>query len=193
MPRDGGHRAACDRRRHSNAEPTSILLAPQLTAEPAVPVAPPEAHPGRVDRRAVTVALMTASDIVEIQQLLARSNTAIDRGDGPAFAACFTPDGVLDMGETGLLEGVAAIEAVAGTFAAALPGMRHWNNNHVIDIDGDTATATVYFVVVFAGPDARLGPSGCYFDQLRRTADGWRFVCRRAVVDAVPGPLPTGA
>lgn len=128
-------------------------------------------------------------DIVAIQQLLARANTAIDCGDGPGYAACFTADGVLDMGADGVLEGTDAIAGAGGSFAEAMPGLRHWVNNHVIQVDGDQATATVYILVLLAGEATTIGGTGAYRDAMVRTADGWRFSRRTPQMAAAPGPL----
>ena len=43
--------------------------------------------------------MSATDDIVAIQQLLAPFNTAVDRGDGQAYVATFTVDGVSINGE----------------------------------------------------------------------------------------------
>lgn len=127
--------------------------------------------------------MSATDDIVAIQQLLARYNTAVDSGDGPAFAATFTDDGVSINGESRVAgrEALAAIPAQATT---TVPGLRHWVANHVIDLDGDEATATVYLLALGGGTPPRLLTSGRYVDRLRRTPEGWRFAVREFLADA---------
>jgi uncharacterized protein (TIGR02246 family) len=123
-------------------------------------------------------------DIVAIQQLLARYNTAADLGDGEGFAATFTEDGVSAAGDTVTTGRVALAERGSGV-PQRTPGIHHWVNNHVINVDGDDATATVYVMVVVTGAGGpKIVASGRYSDQMRRTAEGWRFSRREFVVDA---------
>lgn len=132
---------------------------------------------------------MSAVDIIAIQQLLARANTAVDAGDGDAYAKCFTEDGVLDAGEAGKFEGSEQIAAAGGSFAGAMPGLRHWVNNHVIEVDGDRATGTVYIMVVLGGPEPTAGGTGIYRDHMVRTSEGWLFESRAPHMETAPGPL----
>ena len=59
--------------------------------------------------------------------------------------------------------------------------------NPVIDVDGDTATATSNWGYVTRGDDDApvFLMLGRYLDQLRRTPDGWRF-SRRVAYSDVP-------
>ena len=75
---------------------------------------------------------LSTQDTLDILQLYARYNTAIDTGDGEAFAACFVPEGVFNPGH-GLLEGHAAIAAFAVDTHKNMPLMRHDATNIVID------------------------------------------------------------
>src|SRR3954452_12385824 len=100
---------------------------------------------------AILHAMTVTDDIVAIQQLLARYNTAADNGDGEAFAATFTEDGQAVNGDR-VSTGQAALAAIGNTVATTVPGLRHWVNNHVIEIDGDRATATVYVTAIVTGP-----------------------------------------
>jgi uncharacterized protein (TIGR02246 family) len=122
-------------------------------------------------------------DIVAIQQLLARYNTAADLGDGEGFAATFTEDGVAAAGAT-VTTGRAALAERGNGVPDRTPGIRHWVNNHVINVDGDDATATVYVMVVVTGAGGpKIVASGRYSDQMRRTVEGWRFSRREFAVD----------
>jgi ketosteroid isomerase-like protein len=126
--------------------------------------------------------MSATDDIVAIQQLLARYNTAVDAGDGQAFAATFTVDGVSINGES-RVTGREALAAIPAQVATTVPGLRHWVANHVIDLDGDEATATVYLLALRGGTPSSLLTSGRYVDRLRRTPDGWRFAVREFLAD----------
>ena len=90
------------------------------------------------------MALSTA-DLIEINQLYARYNTAIDTGDGETFGGCFIPEGIFNPGHA-LLEGVEAISEFAVKTHGAMPSMRHNATNIVIDGDGDSATGSAFLI-----------------------------------------------
>jgi ketosteroid isomerase-like protein len=126
--------------------------------------------------------MSAADDIVAIQQLAARYNQSVDRGDGDAFAATFVPDGV-SVTPGGEVRGRDALADLGSSLARSVPGIRHWINNHVVDIDGDHADGTMY-LIAFGGEDGHtILAAGQYTDQIRRTPDGWRFVRREFVPD----------
>ncbi len=126
---------------------------------------------------------MSTDDVIEIGQLVGRYNQAVDAGDGEAMAATFTEDGVV-VGGPERLEGRAALAEFGSAVPGQFPGLRHWVNNAVVDVDGDTATATTYLLMVVAGSPPTLAGSGVYRDTLRRTADGWRFTERSYTLDS---------
>ncbi|MEO5723372.1 MAG: nuclear transport factor 2 family protein [Ilumatobacteraceae bacterium] len=128
--------------------------------------------------------MSATDDVVEIQQLLARYNRAADSGDGAGFAATFTVDGELvtpdrtSMGRDALIE-------LGATVHTAVPGIRHWVNNHVVVVDGNDAAATAYVIVLITTPGGApsIVASGRYQDRLTREADGWRFRRREFIPD----------
>jgi uncharacterized protein (TIGR02246 family) len=126
--------------------------------------------------------MSTTDDIVAIQQLLARYNTAADSGDGAGFAATFTEDGEAVNGAR-TAKGREALAAIGNSVATNVPGIRHWVNNHVIDVDGDHASATVYVTAIQVGADRKVLTTGRYADELQRTAEGWRFARRTFTAD----------
>ncbi len=127
------------------------------------------------------MALSTA-DLIEIQQLYARYNTAIDTGDGESFAGCFIPEGVFNPGHA-LLEGHESIAAFAVDTHKNLPLMRHNATNIVIDGDGDAAEGSAFLIGYVAGPEYKVIVTGRYRDQLTRTGGGWRFTDRQFAMD----------
>ncbi len=133
------------------------------------------------------------SDHEAIRQLLARYNWAIDFGDVDGWAACFTEDGAftclgLPEGDPrgGTHQGHAALRAYATAHYARAQGRaRHWNWNLLIEVAGDEATMRCYLNAHGAGQGetAMLRVTGIYHDQLRRTAEGWRFASREVTID----------
>jgi uncharacterized protein (TIGR02246 family) len=126
--------------------------------------------------------MSVTDDIVEIQQLAARYNQAVDSGDAESFAATFTPDGV-SVTPQSTTTGHAALAELVHALARTVSGLRHWVNNHVVTVDGDQATATVYVMALLTGDDTKIAVTGRYTDQLQRTPAGWRFTRREFVPD----------
>lgn len=125
---------------------------------------------------------LSTDDVIEIQQLYARYNTAIDTGDGEAFAECFVPDGVFNPGHA-LLEGSESIAAFAVDTHKNMPAMRHNATNLVVDGDADAATGSAFLIGYLAGAEYKVIVTGRYRDQLARTSDGWRFTERQFAMD----------
>ena len=130
-----------------------------------------------------SAAPLTAQDLVDIQQLYARYNWAIDAGDSEAYAATFTPDGVFNNNA-----GHDAIVKFADTFHAGLGAhVHHWNTNLLIQPTADGASGQVYLVLVdFATKPPTIATSATYSDQLVKTPQGWRFKKRTTKGDAPP-------
>ena len=120
---------------------------------------------------------LTTDDVIEIQMLYARYNTAIDTGDGEAFSGCFIPAGVFDPG-MGALEGHEAIAEFGTSTHKNMPLMRHNATNIVIDGDGTNATGSAFLIGYLAGAEYKVIVTGRYRDTLTKTGEGWRFVER---------------
>lgn len=120
---------------------------------------------------------LSTQDTLDILQLYARYNTAIDTGDGPGFANCFVADGKFDAGFQ-VLDGHEAIAGFAVGTHKALPGMRHDATNIVIEGAGERATGSAFLI----GYDVKAGfkvlATGRYMDELAKTSQGWRFTKR---------------
>ena len=129
---------------------------------------------------------MTAStaDQLAIQALVTRYNRAVDRGDVETWVACFTADGVFD-GIPGRFEGADALRGFAEELAHGPAGepfrpMRHWTNNFIIEVDGDTARMrSDHMLFRQRGGTGELVVLAEYRDRLLRDAAGdWRFAER---------------
>jgi hypothetical protein len=126
---------------------------------------------------------LTAQDLVDIQQLYAKYNWALDSGDSEGYASTFTPDGVFNTNV-----GHDAIVKFAETFHAGLGShVRHWNTNLMVLPTASGASGQVYLVLVdFGTKPAAIVTSASYSDELVKTAQGWRFKKRATKGDAVP-------
>lgn len=126
---------------------------------------------------------LTTDDQIEIQQLYARYNTAIDTGDGETFGQCFVPNGVFEPGQ-GRIEGPEAIAEFANTTHKNMPAMRHNATNIVVDGDATNAAGSAFLIGYLAGPEYKVIVTGRYRDRLTKTEDGWRFIERLFAMDA---------
>jgi hypothetical protein len=131
---------------------------------------------------------LTADDYLEIQQLYARYNMSIDAGDGEAYAATFTPDGVFNK-----ITGHDGLAAFVRNWHDNMKGanMRHWNTNLAIMGTPEGASGAVYLLLVDVSvrPPA-ISAAAKYEDQLVKTSAGWRFKTR---VTKGEGPAPAAA
>jgi uncharacterized protein (TIGR02246 family) len=127
---------------------------------------------------------LTVDDQLAIQTLYADYCFAVDDGDGPGFAACFTSEGVLDPGYGEPIRGTEAFTAFAPTVVSHLPGLRHVVTNVSVDGSGDDATGRAYLYVYQATDDGhKVWSTGRYRDTLRRVDGRWCFVSREVISD----------
>lgn len=128
---------------------------------------------------------LTADDYIEIQQLYARYNNAIDSGDAEGYASTFVPDGVFNN-----FNGHDALVGFINSWRDKMKGTdrRHWNTNLTINPAPEGASGSVYLLLV----DVSVRPpviaaAAKYDDQLVKTPQGWRFKKR---VTKAEGPPP---
>src|SRR5215467_3408266 len=130
-------------------------------------------------------AKLTTQDYNDIQQLYARYNLAIDTGNGEAWAATFTPDGVFNNTNKGHDALVQFIKDWREKRDGA--NRRHLNSNMVLTPTSDGAKGAIYLLLLNVGVrPATIATTGIYEDVLLRTPQGWRFKSR--VVHADPAP-----
>ena len=112
----------------------------------------------------------------------------LDQRNFKAYASLFTDDAVW-IGNLGKCQGPAQIEDMLMKTLEGFPSdherAHHLVLNPVIDVDGDTALAKSNWAFVTRsetdGPV--LSMLGTYYDELRRTEDGWKFSRRVAYSD----------
>lgn len=131
---------------------------------------------------------LSAQDTIDIQQLYARYNIAIDSGDGQGWAATFTPDGVFNA-----ISGHDALAEFVKTWREKLNGAsrRHWNNNLQITGNSKEASGFVFLMLIDVStkPISIVG-TATYSDSLVKTKDGWRFTKRTTKSDIAPAAPP---
>jgi len=131
---------------------------------------------------------LSTQDYIDIEQLYATYNHAIDSGDGEAWAATFTPDGTFNK-FTGHDQLVGFIKRWKEEMNGG--NRRHWNTNLRIVPSKDGATASVFLMLVDVSTKSIVA-TGMYNDTLVKTATGWRFKTRATKMDAAP-PAPAAA
>ena len=129
---------------------------------------------------------LTMQDYVEIQQLYAKYNLAIDSGEAEVWADTFTADGVFNKRFTGREALIGFIKLWRERMNGA--NRRHWNSNLQITGTPEGATGSVYLILWDVGvKPATPASTGMYADVLVKTKDGWRFKSR-VVNGDVPAP-----
>jgi len=129
---------------------------------------------------------LSTEDQLDIQQLYARYNHAIDAGNGDAWGACFTPDGTFTSG-SGNFAGTEALAGFAKGFGERMKA-RHWTNNLVVESQGEDAKGTCYLLLFKLTPGekppAALLTSAIYNDVLTKAGGEWKFASRAVTPDA---------
>jgi len=132
---------------------------------------------------------LTADDYIEIQQLYAQYNNAIDSGDAEGYAGTFIPEGVFNS-----FNGHDALVNFIHRWRENMKGgnMRHWNTNLTITGTPEGASGSVYLLLVDVSvrPPA-ISTAAKYEDQLVKTAQGWRFKKRVTKGEGPPPSAPT--
>lgn len=119
-------------------------------------------------------------DRLEIDDLLTRYATAVDRRDWDLFESCFTPDARIDYSAFGGVAG--PVKQVRAWLEDVMPRFemsQHLVVNREVTIEGDMARSRAAFFnpMALATPEGRVlfFDGGYYCDRLVRTADGWRI------------------
>lgn len=128
---------------------------------------------------------LSAQDYVEIEQLYARYNHAIDSGDAAGWAATFIAEGKFQQ-----FSGTEALKGFVKNWVENRNGanLRHWNSNLLITPSAEGANGSVMLMLLNVGTrPAAIAATGMYSDKLVKTPEGWRFAARTVKIDA-PAP-----
>lgn len=126
---------------------------------------------------------LSNEDQMEIMQLMARYNHAADASDSEGFANTFTDDALFE-GSAMTARGREELLRVVGGPPSGTSS-RHWNNNILIEGDGDDATAKVYLMRVALTSPPHVMASGVYHDTLKRIDGEWKFTHRKVHPDQI--------
>jgi hypothetical protein len=144
---------------------------------------------------------LSPADHAEITDLYARYNLASDAGDADAYAACFTPDGLLlvrglSLSATGAMQRggelrVQGRDALAAFKRRDVGGRngryrRHWNGSLALRrLDAERVEGRCYLQAYNGEPGAlpTLAQTGVYEDVLVSPGGAWLFACRTLVID----------
>ena len=134
---------------------------------------------------AQTVEVAALADRLAIVELTHRYCWALDSRRWDLLDEVFLPDATAELRSTSVLEGRDVIRERIRRSIAPLDATQHTVTNHMIEIDGDTATSRCYLHSQHVRHAAEGGVlyviAGRYEDRLVRTAAGWRIAFRRLV------------
>ena len=116
-----------------------------------------------------------------LERLISEYAHAFDTRDETLLRSIWHEEARLDLGAAfGCHDGIAAIIASAHLNWAAMPHMHHWMANPLIDIRGDTASATVAVDCLCTHNElGQVQISGLYHDRFERRQERWAFSERR--------------
>lgn len=115
-----------------------------------------------------------------IRDLLSNYCFYIDHGQSALYAALFIEECVWDGGPWGRFEGRSALHDFIGAASAVGgPVSRHFTANEVITVNGDTATARSYVMVVNGAANPPVPAFiGSYEDSFVKVGGRWLFKTR---------------
>lgn len=139
---------------------------------------------------------ITVADKIEMQELAARYNRAVDSRDAIGWADTFTDDGVFVSMRVGTYKGRKELLAFAQEFwtgdaTAAWRGGQHWATNFIIEGHGDSATMFSYHIMFMPQHADKVDGviMAANVDELRKVAGSWK-IARREVVAWPPAREP---
>ncbi|WP_216893916.1 nuclear transport factor 2 family protein [Nocardia alni] len=125
-------------------------------------------------------------DRAEILDCIARHARGCDRHDAELISSAYHPDAIDHHGNA---TNSGADYADWANTAHAATSQVHTHNitTHTCEIDGDSAHAESYSIVVLLGSDGRTAQfiSGRYIDRLERRDGHWRIALRRSTVEVM--------
>ena len=125
-----------------------------------------------------------------IQELFARYAHAIDDLNPEAWVACFTPDGIFQVG-TRAMRGQAALRGYADVHVQEIR-CRHMMANFLYEVSGDAATGQCSMLATLATAGGyKIFAQGRYVDRLVKQDGQWRIAHRLVETDQLASN-PTG-
>jgi len=125
-------------------------------------------------------------DRTEILDCICRHARGHDRHDIDLLTSAYHPDGVDEHGDA-INAGPEYAQWANKTHAETSRVHTHNITTHTCDIDGETAHAESYVIVVLIGSDTTSAQfiTGRYIDRLERQDGQWRIAVRRSTVEGM--------
>ena len=115
------------------------------------------------------------SDIEAVRQLRNRYHHCINDGLYDEIPLLFTEDATLDFSYIGKATGRATLTKFFAATPKVLPFIKQFIHNHMIDIDGDRATAVSYMEARTINNGEAFIVAGRYDDECIRQDGEWKF------------------
>lgn len=119
--------------------------------------------------------IQALEDREEIRLLRHRYHQLINEGRYDEIPGLFTDDAALDFGYLGATSGRERITRFFSRAGDLLEFVRQFIHNHIVELDGDSATGVSYMEAKSISGGTAYFVAGRYDDRYERTADGWRF------------------
>ncbi len=129
----------------------------------------------------LTARLQKLEDEVAITRLIASYGPLVDAGCAEEVGAIWTEDGVYDVDEYYMGSRADIVDMVRGEAHQKLihNGSAHFLGPAAVTVDGDTAVAICYSILVVRHNDRfLLARAGMHHWELIRTTDGWQTTRR---------------
>jgi uncharacterized protein (TIGR02246 family) len=125
----------------------------------------------------IEAAIRELADKEAIRDLARRYAHYVWRKDASRAISLFAEDGVMEIAGRPPIKGTQALgEAYKQMLAGALQPFVH---NHVIELNGDSATGTCYLDLRATMNGKSMIGSGCYDDHYVRVGSAWKFRSRK--------------
>jgi ketosteroid isomerase-like protein len=124
-----------------------------------------------------------------IRDVVYRYARAIDRHDTELLESCYHPDALDDHGS--FVGGARGLAESTHILHEGYLRTQHHITNHFVELDGDTAHAETYYLVVLRSNSGLTDfVSGRYVDRLERRRGEWRISARVTMCETV-AEVPT--
>lgn len=123
------------------------------------------------------------ADRIELHELIARLDHAVDAQDWDTYLAHFDPDATMDPGFAPPVQGHEAIRAFLVASEGGTRGKRHIASNVFTDGHGSEAVVTSYLVVVEREDIPKVVATARIVDVVVKRGSAWKVMKHQVSVD----------